>query len=101
MEFKQYRRGLLIWIAIALLTVYLPIGYYHFLSDLMQAGQFLQSSGYIGMASALFGLFFGILISRREQEAGMASKSKKTSRQKAWRLFVHKHSGCAAKSGIT
>lgn len=72
MEFKQYRRGGLIWIAIALLTVYLPIGYYHFLNDLMQVGQFLQSSGYIGMASALFGLFFGILISRREQEAGMA-----------------------------
>jgi len=72
MEFKQYRRTLLIWISLIILTVYLAAGYYYFISELMQVGQFLQSSGYIVMASALFGLFFGILTARREQDANFA-----------------------------
>lgn len=72
MEFLQYRRGALIWIAFTLLPIYLVIGYYQFLHEHMQVGQFLESSGYIVMASALFGLLTGILVARREQDSDFA-----------------------------
>lgn len=72
MEFTQYRRGPLVWIAFIFLSLYLATGYYNYLQEQLQAGQFLVSSGYIVMASALFGLFFGILSARREKDASFA-----------------------------
>lgn len=70
MEVLNYRRSKLTYFMLVTLTIYVGIGYFHFLNqEYIEAGQMLQSSSYINMAAALFGLFFGVMMAKREQQA--------------------------------
>ncbi|GAC42331.1 ABC transporter permease [Paenibacillus popilliae] len=55
------------WAAFVILIVYLLLGYSAFLRVHIEVGQFLQSSGYIGMAASIVGFLMGMLSARREQ----------------------------------
>lgn len=67
-ELINLRREKLTYFMLAIFTIYIGIGYNHFLrGEHIEAGQLLTLSSYINMAAALFGLFFGVLIARREK----------------------------------
>lgn len=72
LELLLYKRSIWLWVSVVLLTGYLYLGYNAYLSINVEVGQFLQSSGYIGMASAIVGLLMGMLSARREQAEGFA-----------------------------
>lgn len=68
MELLTYKRNRIVYFILLILTVYIGIGYYHYLrDDYIQAGQMLQSSSYINMAASLVGLFFGVIIAGSEK----------------------------------
>ena len=68
MELLTYKRNKINYFILLTLTVYIGIGYYHYLrADYIEAGQMLQSSSYINMAASLLGLFFGVIIARSEK----------------------------------
>ncbi|GEM_PF-4010371 len=68
MELLTYKRNRIIYFTLLILTVYIGIGYYHYLrNDYIEAGQMLQSSSYINMAASLLGLFFGYIIASSEK----------------------------------
>lgn len=68
MELLTYKRNRIVYFILLILTVYIGIGYYHYLrDDYIQAGQMLQSSSYINMAASLLGLFFGVIIAGSEK----------------------------------
>lgn len=71
-ELLLYRRSIWLWVALAVLTGYLFLGYNAFLSVNIEVGQFLQSSGYIGMAAAIVGFLMGMLSARREHSHGFS-----------------------------
>lgn len=72
MECLLYQRSIWMWAAFVILGVYLLLGYSAFLRVHIEVGQFLQSSGYIGMAASIVGFFMGMLSARREQTNSFA-----------------------------
>lgn len=69
-EVFQLKKSMFLWIALIVLLLYAYVGYVNFTKAGFEVGQFLQSTGYIGMAAVLSGLFFGVSIAGKEKKVG-------------------------------
>ena len=70
MELLTFRRNKLYYFTVIILTLYLLLGWYHFLrGNHIKAGVMLQSTSYINMSATLLGLFSGIMTGRSDKMA--------------------------------